>query len=274
MRSIAKTINTHATSIARFAIGPITDQSRAKQRRNFDVVVTLRQMKAVSCIRNGELGVTAIEGVTGKARVIAKVLPAGSAIRAIAIGPAKPRDSHAIADCEGGSGLCAATVRTLRSLPHSFADFFDSSDNLVPENQWQLRIGQFAVDHVEVGAANRAAADPHEQLSLARLRLWNIARFQKTFRFVENHGAHKVNNNNVSTYSYSRCCKIGPKNDQEQEEDKLARSGWHGSHLPFARACHMFTFVLVVVGATEEGHLVKYVLLEPFEPEINNWCDE
>jgi hypothetical protein len=45
-----------------------------------------------------------------------------------------------------------------------FTDFFDSSDNLVTENQRQLSDRQFAVDHVKVGAANRAGADPHEQL--------------------------------------------------------------------------------------------------------------
>jgi hypothetical protein len=36
----------------------------------------------------------------------------------------------------------------------------------------------------------------------------------------------------------------------------------------------MFTFMLVIVGATEERHLVQHMLLEPFEPEINYWCDE
>ena len=163
MRGVAKAIHAKAPRIARFAIGSITDQSRAKQRCNLDVVVTLRQMKTVSRIRDGELGVTAIDGVTGEARVIAKILSAGSAIRAIAIGPAKPRDSHAISDCE---------VRIF------FADFFDLSDNLMTENQRQFRIGQFAIDNVKVSAANRAGADAHEQLSLAWLRLRHIAQLQ------------------------------------------------------------------------------------------------
>jgi hypothetical protein len=121
-------------------------------------------METVSRIRDCELGVTAIDGVTGKAGVIAKILSAGSAIRAIPVGPAKPRDSHTISDCE---------VRIF------FADFFDSSDNLVTENQRQFRIGQFAIDDVKVSAANRAGADAHEQLSFARLRLWHIAQLQE-----------------------------------------------------------------------------------------------
>jgi hypothetical protein len=33
-------------------------------------------------------------------------------------------------------------------------------------------------------------------------------------------------------------------------------------------------FLVMVVGAAEEGYLVEHVLLEPFEPKINNWRDE
>src|SRR5258707_12177410 len=96
-------------------------------------------MKTVSRIRDSELSVTAIDRVTGKARVIAKILSAGSAIRAIIIGPAKPRDSHAISDCE---------VRVF------FRDFFDSSDNLWTENKRQFRIGQFALAPWKASATN------------------------------------------------------------------------------------------------------------------------
>jgi hypothetical protein len=71
-----------------------------------------------------------------------------------------------------------------------FADFFNSSDNLVTENQRQFRTPQFAIDHVKVSPANRAGANPHQELSPARLRLWHIAQLQWLFRFVENHGAH------------------------------------------------------------------------------------
>ena len=55
---------------------------------------------------------------------------------------------------------------------------------------------------------------------------------------------------------------------------KLACSGRHGSHLTLARARGMLIFVLMVVSATEEWHLVEHVLLEPFEPAINKWGDE
>src|SRR5436305_6056957 len=117
-------------------------------------------MKPVPRIGNGQLGVTAVDRVTGKAAVIAKVLSAGSAIRAIAVGPAKPRDSHAISDCE---------VRVY------ITDLFHAADNLVTENQRQFRIGQFTIDYMKVSAANCAGPDSHEQLSPARFRLRHIA---------------------------------------------------------------------------------------------------
>src|SRR3982751_413632 len=113
-------------------------------------------MKTESRVSDGELRVTAVYRVTGKARVIAKILSAGPAIRAITIGPAKPRDAHAISDCECGSGLSAAIVGTLRSLPRFFADFFNVSDNLMTEDQRHRWTGQFAIDHMKVSPANGA----------------------------------------------------------------------------------------------------------------------
>src|SRR5215475_8842912 len=100
MCGVAEPVNTKTPSIARFAIGSVTDQSGAKQGRDLNVIVTLRELETVSSIRDGELGVAPIEGITGKPRIVAEVFSAGSAIRAITIGPAEPRDSHTIADRE------------------------------------------------------------------------------------------------------------------------------------------------------------------------------
>src|SRR5436305_10548594 len=102
-------------------------------------------METVSRVGHSEPGVTAVDRIAGEARVITKIFSAGSAIRAIPISPAKPRNSDAISDCECGSGLSAATVGALRSFRHFAADFFNSPDDLMPEYQRQLRIRQFAV---------------------------------------------------------------------------------------------------------------------------------
>ena len=47
----------------------------------------------------------------------------------------------------------------------AIADRLDAADDLVAGNDRQLRIRQFAVDHVQVGAADAAGLDPHADLA-------------------------------------------------------------------------------------------------------------
>jgi hypothetical protein len=63
---------------------------------------------------------------------------------------------------------------------------------LVPRNQWQFRVRQFAIDNVEIGSANRACGNAHEQLSPRRFWLWHIAELQRLPRFLEHHCAHLI----------------------------------------------------------------------------------
>ena len=58
--------------------------------------------------------------------------------------------------------------------------------------------------------------------------------------------------------------------EHEHEQKKLAHACWLRSHLSSGG----LTFVLVVMRAAEERHFVEHVLLEPFEPQIDDWCDE
>src|SRR5205823_535131 len=132
---IAKSINSEPARIAGFAVRSITDQAGAKKRCAFDVIIVIRQMKTESRIGDGELGVTAVDGVTSETRVIAQILPARSAVSTFTIGPAEPWNADTISDLECGSGLSAATVGTLRSLPLLHANGFDMPDNLMPWNQ-------------------------------------------------------------------------------------------------------------------------------------------
>src|SRR4029077_13128635 len=48
---------------------------------------------------------------------------------------------------------------------------------------------------------------------------------------------------------------------------------WGGTDLSLARPSPVFLFVMIV-GAAEERHLIEHVLLEPFEPEIDDWRDK
>jgi hypothetical protein len=52
-------------------------------------------------------------------------------------------------------------------------------DDLVAGNDRHFRIGQFAVDHVEVGAADAAGGDFDSDLAGARLRIGQILKYER-----------------------------------------------------------------------------------------------
>src|ERR1700730_11198598 len=98
-------------------------------------------METISRIRNCELGVTAINRVASEFCALAKIFAIRSAINAISVSPSKPRNADAITD---------------RKSVHAIPDLFDAPHNLMPQNQRQLRVGQFTIDNVKVGAADGA----------------------------------------------------------------------------------------------------------------------
>src|SRR5260370_9807759 len=161
MRGVAKTINAEASRVACFAIGTIPDQPGAKQRRSFDIIVAIGQVKTESGIGRGEFGVTAVDVVTSETRVVAQILPVRSAVSTFAIRPADPGNAYAISDVE-------FRIR-------SFADLFYAPNKLMAGNQRQLWIRQFGIDNVEIGAAYRPRCDSHKQLSLGRPRFVCVA---------------------------------------------------------------------------------------------------
>ena len=72
----------------------------------------------------------------------------------------------------------------------AFADLFDAADDLVPGNERQFRIGQFSIDQMQIGAANRARLNADEQLFWARFWYRHIALHERVSQFLENHRAH------------------------------------------------------------------------------------
>ncbi len=161
--------------LARFAQRPITQQACAKQRRGLDIVVMIGQPKTKPCVGDGKLGITAIDGVAGETRVVAKIFAVGPTISAFPICPAKPRNANAIADGE---------------FFNTFADLFDAPDNLMPGNQRQLRLWQLSIDNMEISPTNRTGTHANEQLSRSRVWPWHIAELQRLPRIIENHRAH------------------------------------------------------------------------------------
>jgi hypothetical protein len=112
-------------------------------------------MKTKSCVRDKKLAVTAVDGVAGKARPVAKIFAVGSTINTFAVGPAEPRNADAITDFELRSADRGVRIG-------AFANLFDTTDNLVPQDQRQFRIRQFAIDDVKIGPANRARTHTNE----------------------------------------------------------------------------------------------------------------
>ena len=125
-------------------------------------------MKTKSRVRDNKLTVTAVDGVAGKARAVAKIFAVGPTINTFAVGPAEPRNADAITDFELQSADRGWRIG-------AFANLFDTTDNLVPQDQRQFRIRQFAIDDMKIGPANRARAHTNEQLPRPGLRLQHIA---------------------------------------------------------------------------------------------------
>jgi hypothetical protein len=98
VRRVSKAVNPESFRVSGFSIGTIAEHSGAKQRRYFQVFVFIRQVKAVAQIRDGELGIAAVDVVTGELRVVAKIFAIGSTICAFAIGPAEPWNSDTMTD--------------------------------------------------------------------------------------------------------------------------------------------------------------------------------
>src|SRR5262249_7964264 len=114
--------------------------------------------------------------VAGELRRAAQVLAAGQAVAAGAVGPAEPRYADALADREpGGAG----------------AQLGDRADELMPGHERQLRVRQFSVDDVEIGAAHRARLDGDPDLAGGGSRYRQLAKYEWRPRSVEHHRAHE-----------------------------------------------------------------------------------
>src|SRR5262249_49100766 len=100
----------------------------------------------------------------GECGVLAKVVFPRAGVLAHATGPMQPRNAHAIADLESS---------------YSFADLLHTSDDLMAGNDGQDLARQFTFNDVQVGAADAADADFHQNFIFARLWLWRFGQFER-----------------------------------------------------------------------------------------------
>ncbi len=103
-------------------------------------------------------GEAAVARIAGEERMFAEVLARASAIGASPVGMAEP-------------GHADAEPKRERD---AFARRLDSAHDLMSRHDRQLGVGEFAVDDVQVGAANPAGLDAHANLPRAGLRLWPL----------------------------------------------------------------------------------------------------
>src|SRR5690606_21749831 len=68
----------------------------------------------------------------------------------------------------------------------------DLADDLVAEDQRQLRIRQLAVGDVQVGPADPAGAHAQQHLARARLGIRQLAQDQRPARLLEQHRLHRL----------------------------------------------------------------------------------
>ena len=197
MRGRAKAVDAERLGIARHAQRAMADQPRTQQRRRGRIRVALGQRKAIGSLRDCVVGIAAIDLVPREERRIAKVLLLGPAKETAAAGMPQPRNADAIAT---------------RKLEYAGPDRFDAADDLMAGYDRQARLGQVAVDHVQVGSTNATGCDLYEDLARTRHGIGNIPPLEKLPRGLQDHCFHP---------QHSRSGRIGPNSPLSPAEDGL-----------------------------------------------------
>ena len=172
VRRGAEAVQPEPLGVARHPQRAVADQAGAEERRGLEILVTLGDGEAEPLVRDDALGVAAVQVVSGEAGLVAQVLTAGAAVAAGAVRPPEPRHADA------------------RARHESLSATLDRADDLVPDDERELRIGKLAVDDVQVGPADPADVHTDEHLSRAGLRLGELSRAQRAPRRFQQHGAH------------------------------------------------------------------------------------
>ncbi len=140
----AEAVDAEALGVAGFDQTSIADQSGAQQRRGLCVGVRVWNGKTITLIGNGVFRIAAVKCVAGEFCFVAEILLAVLTIRAFGAGPTEPRHADSLADSK---------------TSNVFAQSGDLADDFMTWDERQFRLGQFAIDNMEVGAAHRAGSD-------------------------------------------------------------------------------------------------------------------
>jgi hypothetical protein len=154
---------------------PKADQARAQQRRGVGIVVAVGQGEAETLVGGAVLGESAVAVIAGERRLVTEVLAVHAAECAVAACLAEPRDADPLADRE--------TLRLRSARDHLTHDFVARHD-AIPVRR------QFAVDDVQVGAADAAGQHFHQDVMAMRPRHRLADREQGAVRRRGGHRSH------------------------------------------------------------------------------------
>ena len=164
-----------AGRIAGHAQRAVADQAGAHQGRRLGVAHIAGDGKDIAVVGHHVVGIAAVQMIAGVAGGPAQVLASRQAVGAGAAAEAQPRHADPLAF---GEPLDAQAQRR------------HPADDLVAGDEGQFRLGQFAVDDMQVGAADPAGRHPDEDLAGRRFGTRHPAAGQRRAGGVEDHGAH------------------------------------------------------------------------------------
>jgi hypothetical protein len=175
MRGGAKAVETDPLAQPRRVETAPADQPRAKQRRGADGIAVGGELEDEGGLGDEMRGVAAVAGVAGELGMVAKILAPVLAIGAMPAGVGEPGNPDPFAD---GEAFDAG------------AEPLDETDDLVAGNDRQPLVGQLAVDHVQIGAANAAGLDADQHFGAPRRGLGPLFEDQRRADFSQRHRAH------------------------------------------------------------------------------------
>ena len=175
VRGGAEAVDAEPAHIADELPRAVSDEPGTHQRSRLRVGVLRGNGERVGGVGGDVFGITAVERVAGETGPIAQVLLAAAAELATPARGAEPGYADTVADLEAGN------VR---------ADGHDAPDDLVAWNDVRLWIGEFAIDYVQIGAADGAGRDAQQDV-VARGRRHRALDLSERFaRAVKGHGRH------------------------------------------------------------------------------------
>src|ERR1019366_3674045 len=151
------------------------NDARAEKWRGVQVVQFRRKLEHKIAARRGILRVTAVDGISGECRRIAKIFEATAAVWAISVDAADPGNAYARAKRQ--LGRCA---------------FYDVAHDLMAGDESILARRQFALNDVQIRAAHAARPNSKQHLTRCRLRLGSVFDLKRLFRGFENGGFHRL----------------------------------------------------------------------------------